>query len=149
MGVEPTTYTMRTYRSSQLSYCPTKRYPIIYHFTGKKQAANRFFSKNSRGGASDQLPSGRKESNPGVGASDQLASGRKESNPIVGASDQLPSGRKESNPVVGASDPLPSGRKESNPVVGASDPLLSEKKGAPGRGGIGLAGVQEKGGPRS
>ena len=33
MGVEPTTYTMRTYRSSQLSYCPTKNYLILYtHF---------------------------------------------------------------------------------------------------------------------
>ena len=37
MGVEPTTYTMRTYRSSQLSYCPTKQYLLIYIGTGKIQ----------------------------------------------------------------------------------------------------------------
>ena len=56
MGVEPTTYTMRTYRSSQLSYCPTKRYLIIYPSSGKKQARNRFFSENkSRSGEGDKL----------------------------------------------------------------------------------------------
>ena len=47
MGVEPTTYTMRTYRSSQLSYCPTKRYQLIYTVTGKNQGGFLFFSKKA------------------------------------------------------------------------------------------------------
>ena len=44
MGVEPTTYTMRTYRSSQLSYCPTKNYPILYTQFWKMQVELIIFS---------------------------------------------------------------------------------------------------------
>ena len=36
-GVEPSTYTMRTYRSSQLSYCPIKLYYVIYINIQKNQ----------------------------------------------------------------------------------------------------------------
>ena len=49
MGVEPTTYTMRTYRSSQLSYCPTKTYQLIYTVTGKNQGGFLFFPKKAAG----------------------------------------------------------------------------------------------------
>lgn len=43
MGVEPTTYTMRTYRSSQLSYCPNKKNILLYTRLSKKQAHFPFF----------------------------------------------------------------------------------------------------------
>ena len=40
MGVEPTTYTMRTYRSSQLSYCPTLKTILDYTPVSEKSKWN-------------------------------------------------------------------------------------------------------------
>ena len=45
MRFELTTYTMRTYRSSQLSYCPVKSYPVIYIHIQKNQMLFLIFHK--------------------------------------------------------------------------------------------------------
>ena len=45
MGVEPTTYTMRTYRSSQLSYCPLLKLLMHLIYTGDSDISSIYLQK--------------------------------------------------------------------------------------------------------